>query len=372
VPPDHAVHEPRPAAPAPAAAGPHDPVSATSPASQPPSVPAAAADRVPSTAPQVVNNSAVREPVAPGGAPVEPAPAAAQASQPAPSFTSSAPHSLPAAGHPPELPGGGWHGHGDGGAPGGHPHGHLPHDHGPNGPGRGGPHDDRPHGTSDDGAGPSGLGAGEPRDPVHSHEPSGDGWHRLEDKPVDPHYGQPLDDHWDYPYDPTDSRAVEPEVRELMTDAEAPFGRSKNGHPYSQAEYAERFNKVGPDGQHWYNFPGNSGAVPGTRVAYSNLGAFVRDYGSLLDRIGDEEGTYLAVMENGQPASWEQRALHVSSLREPYGAYTLSHLPEKWSIEVSEVAPGLGQPGGSLQVRIFDAQGEPRRVEDLIGGVLTQ
>lgn len=152
VPPDHAVHEPRPAAPAPAAAGPHDPVSATSPASQPPSVPAAAADRVPSTAPQVVNNSAVREPVAPGGAPVEPAPAAAQASQLAPSFSPATPHSMPAAGPPHELPGGGsgWHGHGDGGHPSSHRHGGGPHDGKPHGPGDGpanrdGPADEGEH-----------------------------------------------------------------------------------------------------------------------------------------------------------------------------------------------------------------------------------
>ncbi|MBV8455140.1 MAG: hypothetical protein JO122_00815 [Acetobacteraceae bacterium] len=59
-------------------------------------------------------------------------------------------------------------------------------------------------------------------------------------------------------------------------------------------------------------------------------------------------------------------------MRDPYNAYTLSQLPEKWSIEVSQVAPGLVQPGGSLQVRIFDAQGNPRSVEELVGKVLTQ
>jgi len=77
-------------------------------------------------------------------------------------------------------------------------------------------------------------------------------------------------------------------------------------------------------------------------------------------------------MENGQAASWEERALHVSSLHESYNAYTLNHLPEKWTIEVSEVTPGLGQPGGSMQVRIFDARGEARTVEELLGKVLTQ
>jgi hypothetical protein len=165
---------------------------------------------------------------------------------------------------------------------------------------------------------------------------------------------------------------IHSEVRKLIENTEAPFGRDPQGHAYSQKEYEERFNKLGPNGQHWYNFPGNSGAVPSTRVAYSDLGAFKRDYGALLDRVGDDEGTYLAVMENGHPASWEERALHVSSLRDPYHAYTLTALPDGWRIEVSEVAPGLGQPGGSLQVRILDTKGEARSVEELVGKVLRE
>jgi hypothetical protein len=78
-------------------------------------------------------------------------------------------------------------------------------------------------------------------------------------------------------------------------------------------------------------------------------------------------------MNDGHPASWEQRALHVDSLRDPYNAYTLADLPEGWTIEVSEVAPGLGQPGGSIQVRILDDEGQARRVGELrLKGVLRQ
>jgi hypothetical protein len=71
-------------------------------------------------------------------------------------------------------------------------------------------------------------------------------------------------------------------------------------------------------------------------------------------------------MEDGHPASWEQRALHVDSLRDPYHQYTLTRLPHGWTIEVSEVAPGVGQPGGSVQVRISDADGKVQTVEQLI------
>ncbi|WP_423797344.1 glycohydrolase toxin TNT-related protein [Mycobacteroides abscessus] len=59
-------------------------------------------------------------------------------------------------------------------------------------------------------------------------------------------------------------------------------------------------------------------------------------------------------MENGRPASWEERALHIDSLRSPYSAFTLDRLPSGWTIEASEIAPGMGQRGGGIQVQIRD------------------
>ncbi|MGD1171308.1 glycohydrolase toxin TNT-related protein [Mycobacterium seoulense] len=398
-------HEPAPGpaeAPAPAAApaggGPHDPgsVPAGSPhdpvwvpssrpnesvpmpvgdprepipaGSVPAGVPAAVGDRVPTSVAQLTEHSPARAPVAPSGASApRPAPAAAPAA--------STPHFTAPGGRPAEMPAPGrdWRSPGEGGPPDGQP---------PDGGGRRGHGDGDPAGGRGDGNSPDGdrsqapgdgeSPGGESHDPVHSHEPAGDGWHRLPDDPLDPHYGEPLPNHWKYPYDPTDLSHINQDVKKLIKDPEALFGRDPEGQPYSQLEYDERFNKLGQKGQHWYNFPGNSGAVPLTRVAYSSLKSFVRDYGALVDRIGDNEGAYLAVMEDGHAASWEERALHVNSLRDPYNAYTLSQLPEKWTIEVSEAAPGLGQPGGSLQVRVFDAQGEARTVEELIGKVLTR
>lgn len=151
-----------------------------------------------------------------------------------------------------------------------------------------------------------------------------------------------------------------------MTDPKAPFGRDSQGNPFTKEQYAERFNKLGPQRQQWGNFPRNGGAVPGTRVAYTDAAKFLRDYGSRLDRIGDDAGKYLAVMADGKPASWEQRALHVGSLRENYRAFSFGQLPTGWTIEVALTAPGLGQPGGSIAVRIFDADGAPQTVDKLI------
>lgn len=201
---------------------------------------------------------------------------------------------------------------------------------------------------------------------MHSNERSGDGWHRLPDGPLDPHYGKPLPEHWDFPDDPVDPNKITPPVDTLITDRQAPFGRDSWRNAYTEKQYAERFNTVGPQGQPWANFPRNGGAAPGTRVAYTDAAKYVRDYGSRLDRIGADTGKYLAVMEDGQPAPWEQRALHVGSLREAYRAFTFGQLPTGWTIEVALTAPGLGQPGGSIAVRIFDADGTAQTVDKLI------
>ncbi len=151
-----------------------------------------------------------------------------------------------------------------------------------------------------------------------------------------------------------------------MQDPSAPLGRDSDGNPYTSERYAEEFNNLGPKGQHWVNFPDNDGAVPGTRVAYSDFDQFTRDYGNQFDRIGDDKGKYFGVIEDGRPASWEERAMHVSSLRDPYSTFTVDHLPEGWKIEVSEIASGLGQPGGGLQARIMDETGKFWPVEELL------
>lgn len=52
------------------------------------------------------------------------------------------------------------------------------------------------------------------------------------------------------------------------------------------------------------------------------------------------DGQYLAIMVDGAPASWEARALHINSLREPYNAYEFDHLPAGWHVE------GLGVDTG--------------------------
>lgn len=348
-------------------------VPATPAASSPSPIPAAAGDQILSTTsrpPETVSASGAPEATSVKPAPAAPAPAGPTSLSAAP--RALGPGEISSRAGPTQLPAG----HsgtaralGDGVAPPRQP---------PEAPTRGGRYgsgdDLRAGGHTQEPPSPGGDAPPQPgdactpderQDPVHSHEPSGDGWHRLPDEQIDPHYGEPLSRHWDFPDDPMDPSKISRDVARLVDDPEAPFGRDPQGRAYTKQEYALRYNKVGNEGQHWGNFPLNDGAVPGTRVAYTDRAGYLKDYGPLLDRIGSDNGKYLAVMQDGKPASWEQRALHVDSLREPYRAYTFGDLPDGWSIEVSEVAPGVAQPGGSIQVRVFDDEGVVRRVTEL-------
>lgn len=234
-----------------------------------------------------------------------------------------------------------------------------------------------PSGVSDSAqdAPASGGDGGGRSDPLHSGEQSGDGWRRLDNDEVDPSYGRhPLDEHWTYGDYPD---AIAPEVRGLISDPDAPWGRDSEGNPLSQDQYESVYNKSGPNGDHWQNWPPNAGAVPETRLVYDRLDAFIRDFGTLdgnlgVDRIGKFEGDYLAVMPDGIPATFEQRSLPIYSLTQPYHQFEMSgDLPDGWTVEVSEVAPAFGRDGGGTQVRILDDDGNAVLIPRLKGlGIL--
>jgi len=201
-----------------------------------------------------------------------------------------------------------------------------------------------------------------PQDPIHSHDSDGDGWHRRNDDGLDPEYGHhPLDNHWSYDDYP---EHLDPRVRDLIADPTAPWGRDASGDPFTQEQYESLYNKSGPNGEPWQNYPPNAGAVPGSRVEYNSMEAFVRDYGIPdrgvvpVDRLGKVDGDYLAVMPNDHPASFEQRSLPIYNLTQPYHQYGLTGtLPDGWKIEVSEVAPAFGREGGGIQVLVVDSDG---------------
>lgn len=202
-----------------------------------------------------------------------------------------------------------------------------------------------------------------PDNPLRTDRPEGDGWQRRDDDPLDPSFGQrTLENHWEYPGYPAD---IDPRVRDLISDAAAPWGRDMDGVALTKSEYESLFNKVGPEGQEWQNYPPNAGATPDTRVLYNSVEAFTRDFGVQadgavhLDRLGGVDGGYLAVMPEGLPASFEQRSLPIYNLTQPYHQYVLSgELPAGWRIEVSEVAPAFARDGGGIQVLVIDQLGD--------------
>ena len=169
--------------------------------------------------------------------------------------------------------------------------------------------------------------------------------------PVDPHYGEPRSEHGqlaDRYLPPTN---VPEPVRHLVTDPAAPFGRGPDGHAFTRGDWESRY--VDTDGNLIY--PGNDGAVQGTRVTYTDVDAFRRDYGDTLDRFGGDGGTYFAP----EGTTFESRGLPGGSLSTPYRAFGLAdQLPRGVRIEVSEVAPAFGQPGGGIQVQfVHDTDG---------------
>lgn len=206
--------------------------------------------------------------------------------------------------------------------------------------------------------------------PVHSSESSGEGWHRIDDKPGDPTYGQPLEHYWESGEYPT-PHDVNRATLALVENPLEPYGHDEFGNPLTREQYDERYNLIGPDGERWQNYPPNDGAVPGSRVMYDSGEAFLRDYGADLDRIGGTDGRYLGVVPQGVAPSFEARALPVSSLELEYNTFTFAELPEGWKVEVSQIAPAFGRDGGALQVLVYDDRGITMSVDDLIdNGVL--
>jgi hypothetical protein len=85
-----------------------------------------------------------------------------------------------------------------------------------------------------------------------------------------------------------------------------------------------------------------------------------------VDRVGTVNGTLLHVMVDGEPASFESRSLPPDAISLPYARYLLQALPTGWSLEVGEVAPWFGQPGGATQLFVLDGSGAKVRIADLL------
>lgn len=220
-----------------------------------------------------------------------------------------------------------------------------------------------PHTSPDDGGGST-------RTPAEA-----EGAPRLEGgdgKPYPGYHG----DSGTYPPSTSPNPAVQ-HTLDLVQDAQAPYGRFEDGTPLTKAEYDERY--VFPDGSNRY--PSYDGAVPGTRVTYTDPVSYIANHGSDFDRVGHPGGKYLAVVEDGVPAPFEARGLPIDSLAKPYDSYSFAAdaamrmTEDGIQIQVSRVAPAFGQPGGALQtifLRPKDGRLVEMTVQDLLdAGYLT-
>lgn len=192
--------------------------------------------------------------------------------------------------------------------------------------------------------------------PMYASDGSGPGWVRAHDTgTVDPIYGDVRPDSgtpqpW-YRATPVD----DPEVHVLLDDPAAAWGRDAHGTAIAdQADWNSRYTY--PDhpngtsgGVRW---PGNDGAVPGSRVHYDDLPSLLHDYPEFarIDRIGRWTGDYLTV--EGTP--FEMRGLTPGHRAMDYFAFDLAtHLPKGVKVEVSVIDRALGYPGGGWQIRFF-------------------
>jgi len=170
----------------------------------------------------------------------------------------------------------------------------------------------------------------------------------------------------------TDRGQLDEEKAQAFLDNRWKSG-SKHGYSYDRVPltfegYCERF--VEPDGSP--RFPPNDGAVRGSRLGCSSVEVVIHDHGTIVDRIGYENGQRMNFFINGRPATFDERALSLDSMSKPYYKYELTgFLPEGWWFDCSTRAYAFGWDGGAIQFCVVTEDGDNASIEKLINrGVL--
>lgn len=163
---------------------------------------------------------------------------------------------------------------------------------------------------------------------------------------------------------------------DLANQRELVLGVKPDGSSYTYEEWkAENGHfEVNEEGEeewvdHW---PPNDG-YDGEPKVYSSVAEYVNDFGTDVDRIGHPGGSYLGVIEDGVPASFEERSLRPTSVNDYYYQYEFTEdpLPEGWTIKSGKAAAWDQQPGGATQLQVMKSNGEPASVQDLLAnGIL--
>lgn len=163
----------------------------------------------------------------------------------------------------------------------------------------------------------------------------------------------------------------------LAKQRELILGERPDGTSYTYKEWQNQHGHWETDPHTWLDkwkvdWPPNDGYA-GDPTIYSSVEDYVRDFGGDVDRIGHPAGNYLGAIEDGTPASFEERSLQPSSVNDYYYQYefTGEQLPEGWTIKSGKVAGWGQQPGGATQLQVLGDDGKPVSVQDLLDkGVL--
>ena len=115
------------------------------------------------------------------------------------------------------------------------------------------------------------------------------------------------------------------------------------------------------------------GAVPGTKIAYTDIKALTKDFGIQgLDRTSHVGGSFMAPIIDDIIIPNEFRGTPITSVHEPYRQYdfNVDELPDGYKAEISIAAPEQGSLGGTPQVQVLkrqlDGTWKPMRVQQML------
>lgn len=80
---------------------------------------------------------------------------------------------------------------------------------------------------------------------------------------------------------------------------------------------------------------------------------YVKEYGDVIDRVGDDTGLWFSPAKDGKVYSFASRALREGSKDLEYNQLTLSNEIPGLEVKTSQVAPNLGHPRGAIQAQLI-------------------
>ena len=171
---------------------------------------------------------------------------------------------------------------------------------------------------------------------------------------------------------PTDGLVDHVMGSDMVHRRELVLGVKSDGTSYTYEEWRAEHGHIEIDPktgkEDWViDWPPNDGYA-GEPTVYSSVEEYIRDFGGDVDRIGHPDGNFLGVIEDGHPASFEERSLRPDSVNDHYYQYEFTEdpLPEGWTIKSGKAAPWGQQPGGATQLQVIKDDGKAASITDLL------